>query len=196
LEHSIRPLLGIFESILDLLQKIMNPYYEYFESMLGGGGGPSPNIGEIYEGINFQRGFGSSEMWEAQNGSGLSSGLAAIARFALPLLKNGLKYLGNTAVSTAADIAKDAISGENVKKAAKRRFEESAEEVLGKVPGALKRIGSEMDMRLSDSEYGDIHRETAERNGRPRKRNRKNSQFRPRGKAKRLLAAYPVLRRL
>lgn len=184
----------------------MNPYYEYFTAMSGGGMQPQ-SIGDVYEGVHFQRGFGfHNDLWEAQHGSGLASGLAALARVAMPWLQNGLKYLGNAAVTTVADIAKDAIAGEPIRTAAKQRVEQSTTKILEKVPGVLRNMSSAIsNKRLVSKRTTDSLSEPFDRDGfsdtdtpttTPARKKRRILRARPNLRQhQRLLAKYPALRR-
>lgn len=188
---------GLMSGAGDLRSGNMNPYYEYFNAM--NGGGFVPNIGEVYEGLNFQRGYGSVDMWELQNGSGIGSALAALARVAFPFLKSGLSFLGRQAVTAAADVAKDAIMGKNVKESAKSVLKERGAEVMEQIPKtleALKQVAVDNSSgKRAASEIED------KREGPLQKRRIRSSAYLRGGpyiarKSKKLLNTYPVLRKL
>ena len=66
-----------------------------------------------------------------QRGRGLGSSLiAGLSRVAVPLLKKGVTTIGKQALSTGAQLAGDIISGKNVKKAVKRRAQQSGQKLL------------------------------------------------------------------
>ena len=69
-------------------------------------------------------GFHGQQFQSVQVGSGFGSVLKSIF---LPILK----YLGPKILSTGADVAKDAISGENIVQSLKRRGKEAAQTIAG-----------------------------------------------------------------
>lgn len=57
-----------------------------------------------------------------QRGHGLGNMLRSLTKLAMPLLKKGVKQMGKQAMKTSMALAGDVVSGENMKKAAKRRL--------------------------------------------------------------------------
>lgn len=66
--------------------------------------------------------------YRGQRGHGLGSVLGRVFRFALPMLKKGLAYVGKHVARTGQEIAEDVLSGQNVKESFKKR-----------VPSGIKR---------------------------------------------------------
>lgn len=125
------------------MNKMTNPYFEHFMAVVGEGSAGSDNgddIGYVYRTVPYQRGYGWGyhEMDYMQtHGLGFGETIASLFNFAKPLVTKGLKFLGTTAVDTAANIAQDAISGENVGSAAKRRLTDAAEDIFARAPDVI-----------------------------------------------------------
>jgi hypothetical protein len=120
----------------------MNPYYEHFKLVHGGGldkDEGKEGVGGVYRSVLYQRGYGLGQYYDYsdRHGLGFMDGLMSVARFVLPSMKSGLKYLGNQAVETVANIAQDAIAGKDIKESAKERVRSTAQEIFAKVPAAL-----------------------------------------------------------
>lgn len=122
----------------------MNPFYEQFkrDAVVGGGGGgigDGDGVGDVYRSVLYQRGYGLGYDIDLGQtyGLGFSDGLMSLIRYALPMLKGGLQYLGKQAVSTAANIAQDAIEGKNVRDSAKEHISKAGEEILAKAPASI-----------------------------------------------------------
>jgi hypothetical protein len=172
----------------------MNPFYEEFKQLVVGGGSEGYELGDVYRGVMYQRGYGlgyATDYDEIQ-GLGFADGLMRMFKFALPALKSGLQYLGKQAVSTAANIAQDAISGRDVKEAAMDHVAQAGEHIFAKAPTAV------MDHIINNKGHGVkrkviSHRSAGEVVTASKKPRRK--QFRARiGKG--LLNTYPVLGKL
>lgn len=173
----------------------MNPFYDHFKSLIGEGiGDNDDNIGDIYRSIMYQRGYGFDDEfvdYDATYGLGFGEVLSNVFRLATPLLKKGLQYLGNQAVSTVANIAQDAIAGQNVAESAKKHVSHAAGDVFAKAPAAIansvlktRGIKRGPDSSLEDVNWGRRSRQ---------KRIRKNI----RGKIGRgLLQEYPALKKI
>ena len=73
-----------------------------------------------------------------QRGHGLGSLFGGLLRSAMPLIKRGAVALGKGALKTGVRIADDVLSGQNIKKAAKRRVTDALLTGLRPPPG--KRI--------------------------------------------------------
>jgi hypothetical protein len=123
----------------------MDPFYEHCKRQATGGGLGSPDeIGDVYRSsVLYQRGFGFGEEYDLSETYGLGFGdsIMQLFRLAAPVLKkgltSGLKMLGNTAVNTAANIAQDAIAGENVKESAQKHVSAAAEDVFARAPAMV-----------------------------------------------------------
>lgn len=119
----------------------MDPFYEYCKrKAVGGGLGGREKIGEVYKrGVFHQRGYGYK--LRRTYGLGFGSSLLSLFRMAAPALKSGLKYLGNTAVNAAANIAHDAVNGDSIKESARQHLRAAAEDIFAKAPEALMNAG-------------------------------------------------------
>lgn len=114
-----------------------NPYYAHFRITQGKGlPNDSEEFGHIYRRILHQRGYGR----HLQYGLGWGDAFGKIFNSIKPLLIKGLQYLGQTAVSTGANIASDVISGEDLSDAAKNRLTEAKEDLYAKAPGAVQSL--------------------------------------------------------
>jgi len=94
-----------------------NRYYQHFLNQTGRGGFTIPEIGEIYHyKTALRRGEGRLFNSRIQHRRGLGFGtyLSALYQRAKPLLK----VLGTKAVNIVSNIAKDTLSGKNLKDAA------------------------------------------------------------------------------
>jgi hypothetical protein len=87
--------------------------YEHYYLQQAGNGLPA------YAGVPFQRGHG------------LGSIIGGLFRGALPILRNVGKAVGKQLLRSGLDVANDVVSGNNVKKALKRRAREGAANLLG-----------------------------------------------------------------
>ena len=76
-----------------------------------------------------------------QRGHGLDSLFGGLLRSAMPLIKRGAVALGKGALKTGIRIADDVLSGQNIKKAAKRRITDSGRSMLRnlEIPGVRSR---------------------------------------------------------
>lgn len=90
------------------------------------------------------RGFPVFTGYSHQKGHGLGGILGRLARSALPLLKSGAKALGKQAIYTGAEIVNDALQGEHVKSAARRRVGQAgrriATDILERTSSRIKPI--------------------------------------------------------
>jgi hypothetical protein len=97
----------------------------------------------IYRGQALMSGYG------VQRGYGLGNTFKRFMRWVVPLykryaqpkLESGLRELGRTAVSTASNIANDAISGRNVKEAAEEHINTAVDSIKDKVEKTLEGKG-------------------------------------------------------
>ena len=76
-----------------------------------------------------------------QRGHGLGSLFGGLLRSAMPLIKRGAVALGKGALKTGLRIAGDVLSGQNIKKAAKRRVTDAGRSMLPnlEIPGVRPR---------------------------------------------------------
>jgi hypothetical protein len=169
-----------------------NPYYDHFAAIIGEGDNNSKkkdddddkddDIGDTYRGVLYQRGFGNRFVYDDYDeiyGLGWGSTLKNLFNFAKPLFTQGAKYLGKKAVDTVANIASDAIAGENIKESAKRRITDTGEEIYAKAPEAISRLVSKRSAPQP---------QTAKARSRSRYKKRKIGRG--------MLQEYPVLRNL
>lgn len=117
----------------------MNPFYDHFKSLIGEGIADDDHIGDLYRSVLYQRGYGfqGDVDYDMTYGLGFGDALSNLFRLAKPLLKQGLQYLGSQAVSTAANIAQDAIAGENLADSAKKHVSNVASDVFARAPGVI-----------------------------------------------------------
>lgn len=127
----------------------MDPFYELCKRRVVGSGlaDNRDEIGDLYRNnVLYQRGYGFSEEYDFSDTYGVGFGdvIMQLLRAAGPVLKqgltSGLKMLGNTAVNTAANIAQDAIAGQNMKNSAKKHVTAAAEQVFAKAPGIVTEL--------------------------------------------------------
>lgn len=77
-----------------------------------------------------------------QKGHGIGSMLKGLFRWAKPLLVRGAKYVGTKAATTGYKILGDVVEGQDIKTAAKRRFNETMDNIVNpqKGSGVIKRL--------------------------------------------------------
>jgi len=98
-----------------------NPYYRHFLAQSGAGGVDIPDLGEIYRYKSaLRKGYGHLFHTRIRQRKGLGFGtfLSSLYQRAKPLLK----VLGAQAVNVISGIAKDTISGQNIKDATIRNI--------------------------------------------------------------------------
>ncbi len=175
----------------------MNPYYEHFKFVQGSGldkDESKQGVGSVYRGVLYQRGYGLGHYYDYsdRHGLGFMDGLMSLARFVLPSMKSGLKYLGKQAVETAANIAQDAIAGKDIKESAKDHVRSAANHIFAKAPAAITQA-------LTGDKRSGLKRRAVSRTSAGRlvasarrsvKRAKKSSTSRG------LLAQYPALEKL
>ena len=71
-------------------------------------------------------------------GGGLGNVFAGLMRSVAPVLKRAGTSLLKKGLSSAADVAKDVVSGKNVAASAKRRFGDQAKDLLGDLVSAAR----------------------------------------------------------
>lgn len=165
-----------------------NPFYDQFKILATKGSGlDDREIGDVYRGVLHQRGFGYDFNYSDAHGLGLKDVFIKLFRFLKPAAKSGLKYLGNQAVSTAANIATDALAGRDIKEAAKEHVFKVGEDIFAKAPGAISDLiakrGGMKRKRVS-------HHGGREQGGRKRRRHFTGRIGRG------LLATYPGLEKI
>lgn len=118
----------------------MDEFTRYYMKQVGGGGGDGiveDNIGPVYKG-GFTRG---------QRGRGVfTSALKGLWNWVSPLFTSGAKTLGSQALDTGSKILGDTLSGENISNSAKRRLNETRDNLVKKMQGSgrgrkRKRVG-------------------------------------------------------
>jgi hypothetical protein len=87
----------------------------------------------VYRGAPFQRGYGLGDQFRRF----FSWIVPIVSRHALPALKEVGQTVGKEALSTAADIAKDTISGKNFREAAEERVSSAIETLKTKAEEKL-----------------------------------------------------------
>ena len=126
-------------------QKHIN-WNEYYSSQAGG-------QNNYYQGSYFQRGYGLSHY---QNGSGFTDlfrrfaswVVPIIKKHALPTIQSGVQALGREALDSAADVAKDLLSGKEFKESASNRYKTAVENIKQKVEDKFEGRG------LKTSQFG------------------------------------------
>lgn len=96
----------------DVLKYRSCVYRDYYVNQAGDG------LSKVYVGTNYQRGHG-------MEGHGIGSFFAGLFRKAKPFLMRGAKFLGGQALSAGTQILSDVQKGDNIKEAAKRRINET-----------------------------------------------------------------------
>jgi len=77
-----------------------------------------------------------------QKGHGLGSLFSSLARFAVPLLKRGAKYLGRRALQTGVEIARDVVEDkQDWREATKRRLKSTANTIMDDVEKKIQQGG-------------------------------------------------------
>jgi len=98
-----------------------------------------------FRGANFQPGYGLNY----QHGAGLGTMFRRLAswvvpifkKHALPVIESGIKTVGQEALDSAADVAKDLISGKNLKDASSDRLITAIENLKQKAENKLSGKG-------------------------------------------------------
>ena len=96
-----------------------NHYHRHYDQV-----GAGSDI-HIFTGRRFQKGYG------------LGAIFGNLIRSALPMVKQGMKAIGKTALHTGLKIANDGLSGRNIKQSFARNMNEAGQELLQKSVGAL-----------------------------------------------------------
>lgn len=76
------------------------------------------------------------------DGSGIGSMFSGLLSRALPVLKSAGKTVGKRLLASTANIARDALAGENIAESAKKRFRLAGEDLLGTAASSLMRNNS------------------------------------------------------
>ncbi len=64
-----------------------------------------------------------------QRGYGIGSIFKSLARYAIPLFKQGAKVVGNRALQAATEVGQDVLQGKNVRESVKSRGKQAASDV-------------------------------------------------------------------
>jgi len=91
----------------------------------------------IYRGSPYQHGYGLGGTFKRF----FKWLVPLFKKHALPHIESGAKEIGKTALSTAADIAKDAVSGKNIKEAATERINTAVDSIKERAEKALEGRG-------------------------------------------------------
>jgi hypothetical protein len=89
-------------------------YVKYYENQVGSGL-------SVFQGAKYQRGMGVGNIFK----SFFNWILPIFKTHALPVIKTGAKTLGEEASRTAANLANDAINGDNIEESLKNRSSEA-----------------------------------------------------------------------
>jgi hypothetical protein len=92
---------------------------------------------ELYRAPLYQRGYGLGGTFRKF----FSWIVPLVRKHAVPALELGLKTVGHTALSTAADIAKDVVSGKNVREAAEERINSAVDSLRERAENKLEGRG-------------------------------------------------------
>ena len=120
---------------------------KYYLSQIGG-------EYNYFRGSNFQYGYG----FNYQYGSGLGIMFRKLAswvvpifkKHALPVIESGIKTVGQEALDSAADVAKELISGRNLKDATSERFVSAIENLKQKAENKLNGKGIKRKKKLKN----------------------------------------------
>lgn len=104
--------------------------------------------GSIFRGSQYQKGYGLGDQFRRF----FSWIVPLVSKHALPTLKEAGKAVGKEALSTAADIAKDTISGKNFKEAAEERVSSAIDTLKNKAEEKLLR-GKGIKRRRKSKKY-------------------------------------------
>lgn len=102
---------------------------------------PNPNIFKSYYLRQSQRGAGNLPAFHGvrvQRGYGIGSFLKGLFRTAVPLVKEGARSIGRTALATGMNIANDVLSGQDFKSSAKARALETRNKLKSRTIDAVK----------------------------------------------------------
>lgn len=91
----------------------------------------------VYRGSPYQQGYGLGGTFRKF----FKWIVPLLKKHALPHIESGIKQVGKTALSTAADIAKDAVSGKNVRVAATERINTAVESLKERAENSLEGKG-------------------------------------------------------
>jgi hypothetical protein len=107
-----------------------------------------------FRGSNFQQGYGLNY----QQGAGLGTMFRKFAswvvpifkKHALPVIESGIKTVGKEALDSAADVAKDIISGKNLKEASSERLISAIDNLKQKAENKLQGKGIKRKKKLKN----------------------------------------------
>ena len=99
-----------------------NDYYHKHYNQIGGG-----DI-RVFKGGRYQKGYG------------LGSIFGSLIKSALPIVKQGIKAIGKTALSSGLKVASDGLRGRNLKESFQEHVQDAGNELLHKSLGSLRRV--------------------------------------------------------
>ena len=107
-----------------------------------------------FRGSNFQQGYGLNY----QQGAGLGTMFRKFAswvvpifkKHALPVIENSIKTVGHEALNSAADVAKDLVSGKNLKEASSERLIAAIDNLKQKAENKLEGKGIKRKKKLKN----------------------------------------------
>lgn len=99
-----------------------------------------------YRGNPYQRGYGVGGTFRRF----FSWIVPLFKQHALPVINEGVKEVGLTALSTASDILKDTTNGRNIKSSIKERVDQAVDNIKEKVERKLRGGRSNMGIKRSD----------------------------------------------
>jgi hypothetical protein len=91
----------------------------------------------IYRGSPYQRGYGLGGTFRKF----FRWIVPLVQKHAFPVIESGFKTVGKTALETAADITKDAISGRNIRQAAETRINSAVAQLKERAEKTLRGEG-------------------------------------------------------
>jgi hypothetical protein len=107
-----------------------------------------------FRGSNFQQGYGLNY----QQGAGLGTMFRKFAswvvpifkKHALPVIESSIKTVGHEALNSAADVAKDLVSGKNLKEASSERLITAIDNLKQKAENKLEGKGIKRKKKLKN----------------------------------------------
>jgi hypothetical protein len=103
-------------------------YNKYYFEQAGNGA----NV-NVYKGQMYQKGYGLGGMFKRF----FSWIIPIVKKHAMPAVETGLKTVASQVVNSTADLAKDAISGKNIRESATTHFNTGVDNLKNKVEKAL-----------------------------------------------------------
>jgi hypothetical protein len=107
-----------------------------------------------FRGSNFQQGYGSNYQQGAVLGTMFRKFASWVVpifkKHALPVIESGIKTVGQEALDSAADVAKDIISGKNLKEASSERLISAIDNLKQKAENKLQGKGIKRKKKLKN----------------------------------------------